>query len=216
MTHFHIITLFPEAIAPYADASMLGRAQRDGKIRVSFYNPRDFTKDKHKRVDQRPYGGGPGMVLAAEPIIRAAKKAIGRKQKVKVILCAAQGKQFDTAYAKRLAGTYKHVVIIAGHYEGIDARVKKALGAEEVSIGPFVLTGGEVPALAIVDATARYVPGVLGNDASREDTRTASPEVYTRPEAFTDRGRTYRVPEVLLSGDHKKIEEYRKSRRNQL
>jgi tRNA (guanine37-N1)-methyltransferase len=190
---------------------MLGRAQKDKKIKVSFYNPRDFTKDKHKRVDRKPYGGGPGMVLEAQSVLRAAQAAIGRKKNVEVILFSPSGKQFTAGDAKRLAKK-KHVVFVAGHYEGVDARVKKILKAKLVSVGPYVLTGGELPSATIIDAVSRYVTGVLGKEESREDERVASPDIYTRPEVLTWRGKKYRVPKVLTTGHHKKIEEWKKEK----
>jgi len=211
MIHFHIITLFPETVEPYVNASILGRAQREKKITVSFYNPRDYTKDKHRRVDRKPYGGGPGMVLEAEPILRAAAAAIGRKRNVEVIFFTPAGKQFSAAMAKRLAKK-KHIVFIAGHYEGVDERAGKILKAKEVSIGPYILTGGELPAAVMVDTIARYVPGTLGKEASREDERMASPDVYTRPEVLEWKGKKYRVPKILLSGHHKNIEEWKRKR----
>ena len=214
MTHFHIITLFPEMCRPYFENSVLGRAIEDGKIKVSYYNPRDFTKDKHRRVDERPYGGGPGMVMRPEPVIKAAQSAIGRKKNIKVLFLSAGGEQFDNDKAVEFAENYKRIVLIAGRYEGVDKRVKQVLGAEEVSIGPYILTGGELPAMVIADSVARNVPGVLGNECSREQERVASSEVYTRPEEITHKGEKYKVPEVLLSGDHKKIEEWKKNRKN--
>ena len=210
--HFHVVTIFPEVCKAYTDASMLGRAQKNKKIKVSYYDPRDFTKDKHKKVDDKPYGGGPGMVMFAEPILKAVGKAIGRKKKAKVLIASPRGKTFDQTYAKKLAKNHKDVVLISGRYEGIDARVKKALKAEEVSVGDYVLTGGELPALTIIDATARHIPGVLGKGESLEDTRIASGEMYTRPPRLTHKGKNYLVPKVLLSGDHKKIEEWRKKK----
>ena len=207
--HFHIITLFPESIEAYFNASMLKRAARDKKIKVQFYNPRDFTLDKHRRVDQKPYGGGPGMVLEAESMLKAAQKAIGRKKDVEVIFFSPSGKQFEQKDAKRLAKDKKHIVFLCGHYEGIDARVVKILKAKPVSIGPYVLTGGELPAAVVADAVTRNVPGVLGNAESLEDSRTASPEVYTRPESIKWKGKNYKVPKVLLSGHHKNIEEWK-------
>jgi len=209
MTHFHIVTLFPEAFTSYLESSIIGRAIRDGRIRVSFYNPRDFTRDKHKRVDRRPYGGGPGMVLEVGSVVRAAEKAIGKKKNVKVIFFSAGGVQFDADIAKKLSKKAAHVVLIAGHYEGIDARVAKILKAQEVSMGPYVLTGGELPAMVAIDTVARHVPGVLGNESSIEEDRVASHEVYTRPEVFIHKGKKYRVPKVLLSGNHKKIEKWK-------
>lgn len=213
MTHFHIVTLFPESLEGYFAASMLKRAQQDKKIKVSFYNPRDFTKDKHKRVDQKPYGGGPGMVLEAESVLRAAQKAIGRKKDIEVIFFSPSGKQFEQKDAMRLAKTKKHVVFLCGHYEGIDARVVKILKAKPLSIGPYVLTGGELPAAVVADAVTRHVPGVLGCAQSLEESRTASPEVYTRPEVLEWKGKKYRVPKVLISGHHAKIEEWKKSKK---
>ncbi|HET8581080.1 MAG TPA: tRNA (guanosine(37)-N1)-methyltransferase TrmD [Candidatus Paceibacterota bacterium] len=220
MTHFHIITLFPEAIAAYFESSILGRAQDDKKIAVSYYNPRDFvadtakgaTRGKHwERVDRRPYGGGPGMVLAPEPVLKAAEKAIGRKKDVTVLFFSPSGAQFDAGMAKELARA-KHVVLLCGRYEGIDARVPKILKAKAVSVGPYVLTGGELAAGIVIDAAARYVNGVLGKNESREDERTASPDVYTRPEILTWKGKRHRVPPVLLSGHHALLEEWRGGR----
>jgi len=208
MTHFHIITLFPEAIKPYLDASILGRAQESKKIAISYYNPRDYTEDKWARVDRKPYGGGPGMVLWVEPMLKACAKAIGRKKDVEVLFFSPTGAQFDSGMAKKLSSK-KHVVLISGRYEGVDARVAQILKAKPVSVGPYVLTGGELPAATIIDATARYIEGVLGNDVSREDERVASPDVYTRPEVFEWKGKKYKVPPVLLSGHRAKQEEWR-------
>lgn len=208
MTHFHIITLFPEAIKPYLDASILGRAQESKKIAVSYYNPRDYTEDKWARVDRKPYGGGPGMVLWVEPMLKACMAAIGRKKEVEVLFFSPTGSQFDSGMAKKLS-TKKHVVLISGRYEGVDARVAKILKAKPISVGPYVLTGGELPAATVIDATARYIEGVLGNDISREDERVASPDVYTRPEIFEWKGKKHRVPPVLLSGHRAKQEEWK-------
>lgn len=201
-------------IRAYTDASILGRAQEKKKIKVDTYNPRDFSKDKHHKVDDRPYGGGPGMVLHAEPVLRAYQKAVGRKQKAKIktLIMSPRGKTFDTAMAQRLAKKYDHIVLISGRYEGIDARVKKVLKAEEVSVGDYVLTGGELPALTIADAVSRHIPGVLGKGESLEDTRVASGEMYTRPEVLEWKGKKYRVPKVLLGGNHKDIEGWRAQR----
>lgn len=210
---FHIITLFPEAFKSYLSSSILSRAIADKKISVNFYNPRDFTKDKHRRIDRKPYGGGPGMVIEADSVLKAISKAVGRKKKVKILFLSPAGVQFDSAYARGLSKTYSDIVIISGHYEGIDARVGKITKAELISIGPYVLTGGELPAMVIIDSISRYHPGVLGNTESIEEKRTASPEVYTRPETLVYKGKKYKVPKVLLSGDHKKIEKWRESRK---
>jgi tRNA (guanine37-N1)-methyltransferase len=178
---------------------------------VSFYNPRDFTDDKWKRVDRRPYGGGPGMVLEPESILKAVTKAIGKKkiEEVKIIFFEPEATQFDTAYAEKISKKYKHIIMICGRYEGIDARVKKILKAEAVSIGPYILTGGELPAMIIMDTVMRRIPGVLGNDESVEERRVAGRDVYTRPEILEWRRKKYSVPKVLLSGNHKMINEWK-------
>jgi tRNA (guanine37-N1)-methyltransferase len=221
--HFHLITLFPEVCEAYTSASILGRAQktekgkgakvRGKKMTVSYYNPRDFAADKHHKVDERPYGGGPGMVMQALPILKAAEKAIGRKdrKKVKVLMMSPRGTKFDQACAKKLAAKYTDVVIISGRYEGIDTRVKKILRAEEVSVGDYVLTGGELPALTIVDAVARNIPGVLGTFESLEDERISSGEMYTRPEVLEYKKKKYKVPPVLMSGNHADIEAWKRN-----
>ena len=220
--NFHVITLFPEACRAYTDASVLGRAQktdkgkgakvRGKKISVAYYNPRDFSKNKHKKVDDRPYGGGPGMVMAAEPVLKAWEKAVGRKkdvEKIKTLIMSPRGKEFTNKLAKDYVKKYDHLVLISGRYEGIDARVKKILKAEEVSVGDYVLTGGELPALTIIDSVSRQVPGVLGEFESLEDQRVTSGETYTRPEILEYKKKKFKVPLVLIEGNHKKIEQYR-------
>jgi tRNA (guanine37-N1)-methyltransferase len=208
--HFHIVTLFPESFDSYFAASIIGRAIKDKKIKVSFYNPRDFTKNKWSRVDQSPYGGGPGMVLEAESVLRAAQKAIGSKKDVEVIFFDASGEAFTNVYARTVVKKKKHIVMICGRYEGVDARVQKILKAKKVSIGPYTLTGGELPAMVIVDAVSRQIPGVLGTFESIEEERISSAEVYTRPEVLKWKGKTYKVPPVLLSGNHAEIEKWKK------
>jgi tRNA (guanine37-N1)-methyltransferase len=207
---FHIITLFPGAFDSYLGESILKRAIEDKKIKVKFYNPRDFSKDKWHRVDQKPYGGGPGMVIEALPVIKSIQKAKGTKKKVKIVWFTPSGKQFDTAYAKAVT-KYTDIIFICGRYEGIDARVKKAFKVEEISVGPFVLTGGELPAMIMIDCISRQVKGVLGDIQSLEESRVASPDVYTRPEVVEYKGKKYRVPKVLLSGNHKLIDEWKKN-----
>lgn len=211
---FDVITLFPETIDAYARASILGRAQKAKLLTVKAHQMRDYSKHKWNQVDFRPYGGGPGMVLEAPSIVRAVEKAKKKAGKVKVIMTAAGGKSLTQKYAKDLAKKYDQVIIICGRYEGIDARAAKILKAEEVSIGGYVLTGGEVPALAIIDAAARHIPGVLGKQESIEESRVASHDVYTRPEILVYKGKKYRVPKVLLSGNHKLIDEWRNKRRS--
>jgi tRNA (guanine37-N1)-methyltransferase len=183
---------------------------------VSYYNPRDFTTDNHRKVDDRPYGGGPGMVMQAEPILRAWQVAVGRKAKalsagqVLTLVMSPRGNTFTNQVAKDWVKTFEHVVLIAGRYEGIDARVKEILQAKEVSVGDYILTGGELPALTIIDAMARQIPGVLGEFASLEDERITSGVTYTRPELLKWKGKNHVVPSVLVEGDHKKIEAWRK------
>ena len=208
---FHIVTLFPNAFDSYLNESIIKRALQDKKIEVHTYNPRDFAKDKHARVDRKPYSGGPGMVLEAESVLKAVKKAIGRKDRkyVKIIFFEPKGIQFTTEYAEKVVKRYKHVVVICGRYEGIDARVKKILRAQPVSIGPYTLTGGELPAMVILDAITRRIKGVLGNYDSLEERRTTSSDVYTRPAVLEWEGKKYRVPKVLLSGNHKEIQEWK-------
>jgi len=207
--NFHIITLFPDSFDSYINDSIIGRAIKDKKIKVSFYNPRDFTKDKHRRVDQKPYGGGPGMVMEPLSTVKAIQKAVGTKKNVKIIFFAADGKQFDNRAAKSYSKKYKHIVMVCGRYEGIDARVRKIFKAESISIGPFILTGGELPAMVVLDAVSRQIEGVLGNFDSVEENRITSSEVYTRPEEFTFKRKKYKVPKVLVSGHHQKIEEWK-------
>ncbi|MBM3261473.1 tRNA (guanosine(37)-N1)-methyltransferase TrmD [Candidatus Kaiserbacteria bacterium] len=213
MVHFHVITLFPESIEPYLSASMMGRAQEAKKIKVSFYNPKDFTAKKFDRVDRRPYGGGPGMVLEPEAVLRAAMKAIGRKKNAQVVFFSTGGVQFDEPMAQQLSKK-KDIVFVCGHYEGVDARVGEILKAKLVTMGPYVLTGGELPAATMIDAIARHVKGVLGKEESLEASRVSSPDVYTRPEVLKWKGKKYPVPEVLLSGHHAKIDEWKRDRRN--
>lgn len=226
--NFHVITIFPEVCAAYTSASVLGRAQktekgkgakvRGKKISVSYYNPRDFTTDKHHKVDDRPYGGGPGMVMMAEPILKAWEKAVGKKatalknKKVKTLIMSPRGTVFTNKLAKDYAKKYDHLVLISGRYEGIDGRVKKILKAEEASVGDYVLTGGELPALTIIDAVARQVPGVLGTFESLEDERITSGETYTRPEVLVYKKKRYKVESVFLSGHHKEIEARRRGK----
>ena len=206
----------------YTDASVLGRAQktdkgmgakvRGKKISVNYYNPRDFSQNKHKKVDDRPYGGGPGMVMQAEPVIKAWEKAVGRKRnkkKVKTLIMSPRGKEFTNKLAKEYAKKYDHLVLVSGRYEGIDHRVNTALNAEEVSVGDYILTGGELPALSIIDSVSRQVPGVLGEFESLEDERATTGECYTRPEVIEYKKKKYRVPEVFVGGNHAEIEKRR-------
>ncbi len=218
--NFHIITLFPDAFSSYLNESILARAIREKKIKVAFYNPRDFVKvpksqdgkeKPYKRVDDIPYGGGPGMVMQAEPIVKALESAVkkSKKGKTKIIFLTPNGKQFDTEYAKASVKKYNDIIMISGRYEGIDERVNKIFKTEKITVGPFVLTGGELPAMIMMDCVARQIEGVLGNFSSREEERVSSNEVYTRPEVLEYKKKKYRVPKVLLSGNHKLIDEFR-------
>lgn len=211
MIHFHIISLFPESIEPYLKSSIIGRAIAAKKIKISFHDPKKFTRDRYGRVDRRPYGGGPGMVLRPEPILRAAKRAIGSKRGTEKIFFSTDGTQFDEEMAKKFSKK-KDILLICGHYEGVDTRVQKILKAKKVSMGPYVLTGGELPAATVIDAVARFVPGVLGKAESLEASRVSSPEVYTRPEILDWKGKKYKVPKVLLSGHHAAIDAWKAKR----
>lgn len=235
MTTFHIISLFPESFEAYLNASIVKRAQEKGKIAVKYYNPRDFAVDKNgkkaktyaeRRVDDRPYGGGPGMVIEAMPVIRAIHRAIGKaltqktskrvkghkSRKVKIVFFSPAGKQFSNDLADTFTG-YSDIVLVCGRYEGVDARVKKAFPMTDISVGPYVLTGGELPAMIVIDAVARRIPGVLGHDGSVEELRIASPDVYTRPEVIQFKGKKYRVPNILLTGHHARIDEWKLKRK---
>ncbi len=210
---FHIVTLFPHAFDSYLGESILKRAIDDKKIKVIFYNPRDFTKDKWRRIDRIPYGGGPGMVIEAEPVVKAIAAALAKSKasrgKPKIIFLSPSGKQLTNAYGAGLTKKYKDIIIVCGRYEGIDARVKKVFKMEEVSVGPFVLTGGELPAMLVMDVVSRQIKGVLGNFDSLEERRVSSSDVYTRPEVLVYKGKKYKVPKVLLSGHHENIEKWK-------
>ncbi len=209
----------------YLGESILGRAIKQKKIRVSFVNPRTFATGKYRKVwpdgnvsqqiDERPYAGGPGMVMMAEPIIKAVGqiyKKISKKKKTKILTInfIPTALKFTTKSAKQISKKYTDIILICGRYEGIDARVDKILKTKKFSIGDYVLTGGEIPAMVLIDSISRQVEGVLGNFDSREEERTSSSEVYTRPEKLVYKGKAYKVPKVLLSGDHKKIESWKK------
>lgn len=216
---FDIITIFPKIFESYFSESIIKRAQ-DGKfIDIQIHNLRDFASGARKTVDDTPYGGGAGMVLKIEPIfncLRTIKSKVEsaswrRKSKVRVILFSAKGKRYTQRDAKRLA-KYDNLILICGRYEGVDERVAENLADEEISIGDFVLTGGEIPAMVVVDSITRLLPGVLGNSESIEIESHGKkgyleyPQ-YTKPEKFLD----WNVPEILLSGNHKKISEWREN-----
>lgn len=230
---FHVITLFPEMFDSYLKESILGRAIREKKIKVDFVNPRKFVTGKYKKIwpdgnvsqqiDDRPYAGGPGMVMMALPIIKAVDSILKKikNKKFLIINFIPSAEKFTTIEAKKISKKYTDVIMICGRYEGIDARVDKILRQAQdkslkfsrYSVGDYVLTGGEIPAMILIDTIGRQIEGVLGNFDSREEERVSSSEVYTRPEVFEYKGKKHKVPKVLLSGDHKKIENWKKEKK---
>ncbi|MFA6588313.1 MAG: tRNA (guanosine(37)-N1)-methyltransferase TrmD [Patescibacteria group bacterium] len=203
---FDIITIFPQAFG-YLEQSIIGRAVKHGKIKVKIHDLRKWTIDKHKTVDDRPYGGGPGMVMKVEPLFKALK-AIKKKRKAKVVLFSAKGENFTQVRAKSWKNL-DQIILIPGRYEGIDERILKWVD-EEISIGDYVLTGGELPTMVVIDAISRLIPGVLGKDESSQDESHQTPgwleyPHYTRPESF----KKMKVPKELLSGDPKKVTAWR-------
>ena len=245
---FNIITIFPKIFDSYFNESILARARKEGLIEINTHDLRDYTSDKHRTVDDTPYGGGAGMVLKVEPIYRALLKIIGKNNlkcfrkgtksglcsfssqssaerlrrgdnldknsKTKIILLSAKGKKFDQAMAKRFSKLDK-LVLICGRYEGVDERVAKNLADEEISVGDYILTGGEIPAMVVVDSVSRLIKGVVGNKESIKDESFSKKGYleyshYTRPENFSPNKKTnWKVPEVLLSGNHKRIQDWR-------
>lgn len=201
---FHLITLFPEAFDSIFSSSIIKRAREDKKIKISFINPRDFARDKYKTVDDKPYGGGAGMVMKVDTIVAALQSI---HPKPYLVLTSANGKTYNQKKALALSKK-KNLAIICGHYEGVDARVEKYVD-EVISIGDYVLTGGEIAAAVILDSVARLIPGVINPKSlefeSHSKHDTLEYPQYTRPENF----RGQKVPKVLLSGNHKKIEDWR-------
>lgn len=203
---FDILTLFPEMFEPLKH-SIIQRAESKNLININLINIRDFSKDKHKKVDDTPYGGGAGMVVRADVVYDAYKSV--QDGKAKVIYLSPQGKTLNQAKVQELA-KQEHLILLCGHYEGIDQRVLDEIVDEEISIGDYVLTGGELPAMVLIDSVSRYVEGVLSEDSVKEESfskGTLEYSQYTRPEEFLGR----RVPEVLTSGNHKNIDEWRKN-----
>lgn len=192
---------------------MLKRAKDKKLASYEIKNIRDYSKDKHSKTDDRPYGGGPGMVMTPNPILHAYKSLKMKGKKVKVIHFSPSGKLFTNTVAKKIAKGYSDTVFICGRYEGVDDRVRKIIKGDEYSIGDYVLTGGELPALVMADAIVRQINGVLGAAESLEEARVASPRVYTRPEVLVYKGKKYKVPKVLTEGNHKKIEQWRKGQK---
>ena len=214
MIRFDVLTLFPGMFAPVLAQSMLKRGQEKGLLAVRVHNLRDFTADRHKVVDDTPYGGGAGMVMKAEPILQAVsavrREAQSQGEEIRVLFPTPHGRPLTQLYAQELATESRRMVILCGHYEGVDERVRLALAPEEISLGDYVLTGGELPALVLIDATTRLVPGVLGDPSSAVDESFSESLLeypqYTRPAEID--GIT--VPEVLLSGHHEAIRLWRR------
>ena len=217
--NYHIITIFPDIFDSYLKESIIGRAIKNRLISVKFYNPRDFIKapkNNYRPVDDKPYGGGPGMVMRAEPVVHAVNKVLnavkGKNKKVLIINFIPSAEKFTTGFAKKVSKKYTDIILICGRYEGIDARVDKILKTKKLSIGDYVLTGGEIPAMILIDCVSRQIKGVLGKYESLEEERVSSSEVYTRPEILKYKNKNYKVPKVLLSGHHKNIENWKKKK----
>ncbi len=234
---FDVITIFPESFKSYLNSSILKRAQDEGLVEIYLHNLRRWTTDKHQTVDDRPYGGGAGMIFLVEPLYKAVqelkkvrlKKKNSRKAKRRVILFSVKGEQFNQKKAEQ----YKHydqIILIVPHYEGVDERVARYIADEEISLGNFILTSGVLPALAVIDAVTRLLPGVIDRESLKEESFYIEPEKkrgrnklylnvyeypqYSRPAVFypdpQNKRKAWRVPSVLLSGNHRKIEEWRK------
>ena len=206
---FEVFTLLPETFAPYLQASMLHKAAGRGLVEVHLHNIRDWTADRHHTTDDVPYGGGGGMVMKPDPVFAAVESVLGAPPAGPVILLTPQGRRFDQRMAMELAG-HERLALICGRYEGVDERIREHLATDEISIGDYVLTGGELPALILIDAIARLIPGVLGDPDGAADDSHASGLLeyphYTRPPEF----RGWRVPDILQSGDHGKIARWRR------
>jgi tRNA (guanine37-N1)-methyltransferase len=213
--HFDVFTLFPEVFEPYLQTSILQRARQNGLVTVSLYNIRDWTTDRHHITDDEPYGGGGGMVMKPEPIFKAVESVLGSPPVCPLILLTPQGRMFTQAVAQELAGggspeQPRRLALLCGRYEGVDERVRQHLATDEISIGDYVITGGELAALIVIDAVTRLVPGALGDPDGAADDSHASGLLeyphYTRPAEFRD----WRVPDVLVSGDHARINRWRR------
>ena len=223
---FNIITIFPKAFDSYFNEGILARARKEKLIEINIHNLRDYTDDKRKTVDDTPYGGGVGMILKIEPIYKALVKIVGKNRikyfknriksdsKTKIILLSAKGKKFDQAMARKFS-KLDRLVLICGRYEGVDERIAKNLADEEISVGDYILTGGEVPAMVIVDSVSRLIKNVVGNKESIKDESFSEKGYleyphYTRPENFSpDKKTNWKIPAVLSSGNHKKIQEWK-------
>ena len=210
---FEVFTLLPEVFPPYLESSILQRARQRGLIDVRVHNIRDFTHDRHHTTDDTPYGGGGGMVMKPEPVFEAVESVLelapGQTPPVPIILLTPQGRVFTQRVAEELS-SHARIALLCGRYEGVDERIREYLVTDEISVGDYVLTGGELPALLLIDAVSRLIPGVLGDPTGAEDDSHSMGLLeyphYTRPPEF----RGWKVPEVLLSGDHGKVEKWRR------
>jgi tRNA (guanine37-N1)-methyltransferase len=231
---FHIVTIFPDIFDSYIRESLFKRAEKNKIVLVNPYDLRDFTTERHRKVDDRPFGGGPGMVLQIQPVydaVRSIKQKMAKrkkKAKARVVLFSTRGKKLDAKEAKRLS-KYDDLILICGRYEGVDERVAEHVADEEISIGDYILSGGELPAMVLMESVSRFIPGFLGKEESLEETNGSFP-TYSRPEVFypssimssrhsslssprrrgSRKTKGWPVPKILLSGDHKKIAEWRK------
>ena len=213
---YHLLTIFPDIFNSYLNEGILKRAQDKKIVSYQVHDLRAWTKDKHRTIDDAPYGGGAGMLMKIEPLYQALedikKKSRKKPAQRRIILLSASGKKWNQKMAVQHT-KFEEIILICGRYEGVDARLKKFID-EEISIGDYVLTGGELPALTLIDSITRLLPGVLGNKNSLSEESHASPgqteyPQYTRPEVFVAQEKKYRVPKILLSGDHKKIAAWR-------
>src|SRR3990167_7152066 len=212
---FDIITIFPEIFQSFTNVALIERALKKKIISISAHNLRKWTTDAHQSVDDRPYGGGAGMVMMVEPIMKAVKAL--KKKKSRIILFSAKGKKFNQSMARTWAKKYDQLIFICGRYEGIDERVAEYIADEEISIGDYVLFGGEVPAMVVMEAVTRLLPGAIAKQKSLEDESFKVPEFleyphFTRPEVIVVGGKKLRVPKVLLSGHQAKIEEWKRKK----
>lgn len=212
---FNIITIFPNIFDSYFNESIIKRAAEKKLINIKTHNLRDWTTNKHKTVDDTPYGGGAGMVMKIEPLYKSIKfvKSKVESKKSKVVLLSAKGKKWNQQMARKYS-KLDEIIMVCGRYEGVDERITKFID-EEISIGDYILTGGEIGAMVIVDSVTRLLPGVLGNEESSINESHSTPGIleypqYTRPEIFEAGGKKYPVPEILLSGNHAEIEKWRK------
>jgi tRNA (guanine37-N1)-methyltransferase len=215
MLKFEILTIFPKILDSYFGESILRRAQEKKLVQIRAHDIRAFSKDKHRKVDDRPYGGGAGMVMAYQPIADAVKKVKTKKGKTRTILLSTRGKTFTNKEAKRLS-KYDQLIFICGRYEGVDERIAQYVADEEISLGEYVITGGELGAAIVVDAVSRQIPGVLGKHESLEENQGSYP-VYTKPEIIRStlhgkRSKILRVPKVLTQGNHALIAAWRKQK----